>query len=176
MPSPPRPRLIELRLRNITALFNSLDPSPFQEKDLDAAAEEFIVSWAREHPAHAPLMLRLHMEEVPASNPVPMVRSAVRNYFTYRGTLLEREFRQLMRTARTSLAIGLTFLAACLLVSVYLLPEEGGAATRFLRESVVIVGWVAMWRPLELYLYEWWPLKRKARLYERLAGMEVELA
>lgn len=173
-PSPPRP--IELRLRNIAALFNSLDPSPFQEKDLDAAAEEFIVSWAREYPANTPLVLRLHLVEAPAHDPVPMVQGAVRHYFTYRGALLERAFRELMRQARTSLAIGLGFLAACLLVSAYLLPQAGGTLTELLHESLVIVGWVAMWRPLELYLYEWWPLKRKERLYARLAEMGVELA
>ena len=38
---------IELRLRNSLALFNSTDPSPFPEKDLDDEAEAFIVSWAR---------------------------------------------------------------------------------------------------------------------------------
>jgi len=38
---------IELKVRNINALFNSLDPAPFREKDLDAAAEAFIVGWAR---------------------------------------------------------------------------------------------------------------------------------
>ncbi len=176
MPNTLRPQQIELRLRNVTALFNSLDPSPFQEKDLDVAAEEFIVSWARELPANTPLVLRLHLEEPPATDPVPMVREALRNYFTYRGELLHREFKQLMRLARTSLFIGLTFLAVCMVVSVYLLPQEGNALATFLRESVVIVGWVAMWRPLELYLYEWWPLTRKKRLYDRLARMEVVLA
>lgn len=38
------PRRIEVTLRNISALFNSLDPSPFRDKDLDAEAEAFILS------------------------------------------------------------------------------------------------------------------------------------
>jgi hypothetical protein len=24
-----------------------------------------------------------------------------------------------------------------------------------------------MWRPMEIFLYEWWPLLRKGRLYEK---------
>ena len=35
---------IELRLRRIEQLFDSFDPAPFHEKDLDRDAEEFIVS------------------------------------------------------------------------------------------------------------------------------------
>ena len=44
------PAVIELRLREIAQLFNSLDPSPFLERDLDAKAKEFIESWAAEIP------------------------------------------------------------------------------------------------------------------------------
>lgn len=41
---------IEVRLRDLGQLFNSLDPSPFLDRDLDAEAEKFIVSWAHELP------------------------------------------------------------------------------------------------------------------------------
>lgn len=38
----PDSQQIELRLRELAQLFNSLDPSPFIERDLDSDAEEFI--------------------------------------------------------------------------------------------------------------------------------------
>jgi hypothetical protein len=41
---------IEVFVDRIEQLFNSMDPSPFQERDLDDDAEEFIVSWAQEFP------------------------------------------------------------------------------------------------------------------------------
>ena len=41
------PHSISLKLRDMSQLFNSMDPSPFIEKDLDDDAEEFIVSWGR---------------------------------------------------------------------------------------------------------------------------------
>lgn len=171
----PAPHRIELRLRNSLALFNSMDPSPFPEKDLDDEAEAFIVSWARELPSNAPLLLRVHLEERPKEDPTPFLSEAIHTYFRYRSDMLAREFRQLMKQARTSLFIGLSFLAVCLVVSRYLLPEDGNTLTNFLRESLIIAGWVAMWRPIELYLYDWWPLRRKGQLYQRLAGMAVEV-
>jgi len=34
---------------------------------------------------------------------------------------------------------------------------------------------VAMWRPLEIFLYDWWPIRADARLFARLSSMPVEL-
>jgi hypothetical protein len=44
-----------------------------------------------------------------------------------------------------------------------------------LRESILIGGWVAMWRPLEIFLYDWWPIRADVRLYERLSAMPVRV-
>jgi hypothetical protein len=48
---------IQIRMESTAQLFDSLDPSPFNEKDLDKDAEEFIVSWARELPSDVPLKI-----------------------------------------------------------------------------------------------------------------------
>jgi hypothetical protein len=41
---------------------------------------------------------------------------------------------------------------------------------------VIIGGWVAMWRPLEIFLYDWWPLARRQRMFDKLARARVSLA
>jgi hypothetical protein len=43
------------------------------------------------------------------------------------------------------------------------------------REGLTIIGWVAMWKPLDIYLYRWWPLLALRRLYQRLSAMPVEV-
>ena len=43
------------------------------------------------------------------------------------------------------------------------------------RVSLVIAGWVALWRPLEIFLYDWWPIRAEARLHDRLSEMDVRL-
>lgn len=53
--------LIEVKLVELNQLFNSMDPSPFHERDLDHDAEEFIVSWAQEHPKQHELKLVVHL-------------------------------------------------------------------------------------------------------------------
>ena len=56
-PIPPKCEIIEIRLAELNQIFNRMDPSPFQDKDLDPKAEEFIVGWAREVSRNAPLAL-----------------------------------------------------------------------------------------------------------------------
>jgi hypothetical protein len=166
---------MELRLRNVQQLFNSLDPSPFVDRDLDQDAEEYIVSWARELPRSGAFRLVIHVEEYdPAVE--PRVTEAVRHFFAYRAEVVTRDFKQLLREGRLSLAIGLLFLGSCLLGARYL----GGIGTdhpliEFASESLIIGGWVAMWRPLEILLYAWWPLARRRRILMRLAEMEITL-
>jgi hypothetical protein len=169
-------RRIELRLRELAQLFDSFDPAPFHEKDLDRDAEEFIVSWAREFPADAPLVFRLHL---PADQrrfePERTVQDAIANYFAYRAGIARLEVRRTLQQGRASLGIGVVFLVACMLLRSALRQGEHGEWLRFVEEGLLIIGWVAMWRPLELLLYDWWPQLRRKRTYDNLACMRVEV-
>ena len=152
-----------------------MDPSPFHERDLDDDAEEFIVGWAREFPRRDPVSLVVHVNQLPAhADAEHLLETAVHNYFAYRAKLNRLEFRYLLKQGRTSLIIGLTFLAVCMITS-QLLRRQEGTLSIVIREGLIIAGWVAMWRPMEIFLYEWWPLMRRGRLYEKLSRMRVEV-
>jgi hypothetical protein len=167
--------VIRLELGDLAELFNSMDPSPFVDRDLDDDAEEFIVGSARELQS-CPLKLRIYLQQWPDEDPQPLVAQAVHNYFAHREHLTELEFKRLMRVGRTSLVIGLVFLAACLVVIRALPSNSASAWAGVLKESLTIAGWVAMWRPMQIYLYDWWPLRQTAGVYRRLSRMPVEVA
>jgi hypothetical protein len=80
-----------------------------------------------------------------------------------------------MKQGRTSLFIGLVFLATCLVITKTLLRGEAGTWAAVLRESLSIAGWVAMWRPMEIYLYDWWPLRLRRTSYLKLSNMPVDI-
>jgi len=152
-----------------------MDPSPFQERDLDDDAQEFIVSWAREFPRRDPVSLIVYVNQLPVPvDAEQLLETAVHNYFSYRAKLNRLEFRYLLKQGRASLIIGLAFLTACVLTS-QLLRHRAGTLPIILREGLIIAGWVAMWRPMEIFLYEWWPLLRRGRDYEKLSRMRVEV-
>lgn len=181
MEPPDRPtpgeRVIEVRVNELRQLFNAIDPSPFHERDLDPKAEEFIVDWSRTFPADAPLALVVYLEgHAEPSNDRVVLASAIREYFSQRAAASRRRLRELFRRGRISLAIALAFLAVSVIVGNALARyvAQTGAAD-VLREGFLIGGWVAMWRPLEVFLYDWWPIQAQARLFDRLSAMRVEI-
>ena len=167
---------IELNLREIGQLFNTMDPAPFPEKDLDGDAEEFILSWVTEFPTDDPVTLVVHLNEFPAGqNPQSVIEQGVHHYFAYRARLNRLEFRQLLKEGQQSLLIGILFVVVCLTASHAIGGDVNGTFRGIARESLTIAGWVAMWRPMQIYLYDWWPLRRRGQLYLKLSQMKVEV-
>jgi hypothetical protein len=114
-PSPKVEKTIEVNLEDLEQFFNTMDPSPFHEKDLEHDLEEFIVSWATEYSLHDPLRLVVYLQNrSPGTDAQSVIERAVHNYFAYRTGLNQREFKQLLREGRISLLIGLLFLTVCL--------------------------------------------------------------
>src|SRR5262245_6413756 len=172
----PKAHRIELNLRDVNQLFNTMDPSPFNERDLDHDAEEFIVSWARELPLADPLVLVVHLAALPHDRDAQeMIQEAIHHYFSYRLQLSRLEFRHLMKDGRKSLLIGVVFLAACLTIGNLFIGPGTGTFSMIEREGFTIAGWVAMWRPMEIYLYDWWPLRRRQAILKKLSRMPVEV-
>ena len=92
--------------------------------------------------------------------------------------MAEHEFRRLLRLGRTSLLVGLAFLSLCTLGAKALGALGGGPYPYLdiLREGLIIAGWVAMWRPIQIFLYEWWPIVRRRRMLQNLSRAQVRVA
>src|SRR5215470_974041 len=98
---------IEVRLSSIDQLFDTLDPSPFREKDLDKDVEEFIVSWAREMHKDLPFTILVHLPEKQLTRPeAKEIGPAVTGFFSYSAQQIGLELKELLRVGRRSLAIG----------------------------------------------------------------------
>jgi len=171
---PPSCELIEVHVSELRQLFNPIDPSPPREKDLDSRAEEFIVAWARAAKRDAQLALLVEVDTPERPDEAATVRDAVHEFFRQRSLSASRRLSQLFRIGRTSLLIGIAFLAAAVMAA-GLVDRSIGHTTAgaLLRESMVIGGWVALWRPLEIFLYDWWPILAERKLYDRLSVMPV---
>ncbi len=167
--------VLELSVGELRQLFNAMDPAPFRERDLDPNAEDYIVAWAREASRTAPLALlvRISREPVTAAS-AQVLRDSVHSYFALRAKATRKQLRQLFRVGRVSLLIGLVFLAFAIVLGEFV----AGFASKesysgIIKESFVIGGWVALWRPLEIFLYDWWPIRAEAKLFDRLGAMDV---
>lgn len=167
---------IELRLYHLTQLFNSMDPTPFHSKALDRDAEAFIETWAQGLPLRSRLALTIHLETLPPEpDPAALLSEAIHNHFGDKATLTRRSLNLLFRQGRLSLLIGILFVTLCLFLADIIAQQGSGTAITIARESLTIVGWVAMWRPLQIFLYDWWPLARSIRVYRMLQAARVSV-
>jgi hypothetical protein len=168
--------LIEIRVNDVAQLFHTLDPFPFREKDLADEAEDYIVGWAREMPGNRPFRIVVHIPDDESQKRASRdFVEAYNRYFAGRAVVVQRDLNELFRIGRRSLLIGASILVTCFLlahlVGSYLTDT---AFKRLAEESFLILGWVANWRPLEIFLYDWWPLARRRDLYHRLSVATVE--
>ena len=166
---------IELRVDDIAQLFDTLDPYPFPERDLNHDAEEFILGWARELSPHRPITIMVHHPDTAQQRGAfDALKLAMARYFAARSQSSQRDLNELFRVGRYSLAIGVTTLLGCLLLSQLTAQFfDSRPLNQLIQESFLILGWVANWRPLEIFLYDWWPIIRKRNLYRRLAAARI---
>jgi hypothetical protein len=167
--------LIELHVRELGQLFHLLDPAPFYDRKLDRDAEQYIVDHARDHSRAASLSIVIYVDERISAEECRKVADAVRAHFTRNIERSRRDMRQLFARGRVALAIGLPILFASIIAGESVQLSGAGPLAGVLRESLLVGGWVAMWRPLEVFLYDWWPIRERRRIFERLGSMDVQV-
>lgn len=167
---------IDLKVKHSRQLFDGRDPAPFRERDLDAGAVEYLLAAAQEIPSKQPLAIVVTIAE----EPEPRLASdeiveAVRGHFLYEGEQIERRLREHVRRGRMILGVGLTVLVVFLALAESTASLPPGPLREILREGLVITGWVAMWRPLEVLLYDWWPMIDERRQVRRILNAPVSI-
>ncbi len=168
---------LNLYLAETRQLFDSMDPAPFRERDLDPKADAYVVDWAREAPARMPLRLVVHLgRETATEATTAVLREAVDDHFRRRAEATWARLRRLFREGRIAGLIGFGFLLAAIVIGDWIASRV--ASERYaivIQESLIILGWVAIWRPMGIFLYDWWPIRAEARLLDRLAEMDVKV-
>lgn len=169
-------RWIEVRVKTAAQLFDSRDPAPFRDRDLDDDFVEYIISAARECPRATPLKFVIHIEEEEKIElPRDAIRDAIHTFLVYQVDRQSGDLKSFMKRAEVFLVIGLSVLALCVAIAQHIPKFEPPGAFGILREGVVIFGWVSIWKPLELILYDWYPLYEKLRFHRKLLASEIQI-
>jgi hypothetical protein len=167
---------IDIRLKTSRQLFDLRDPAPFRERDLDPAAVEHILSCVRELPKRSPIRLVLFFTDEPETDVSgEVVRQAIRSHFEYERDLMTRKIADNFRHGRLLAVVGVAILALFLTFAELSSHLPLGAVRPVLREGLVITGWVAMWRPVEVLLYDWWPMVEQRRLITKALEAPIDL-
>ena len=168
--------LIEIKLTSIMQLFNSFDPAPFHEKELDSAAEHYIIDTVKDFPSKTQFKIIIYLpSDLANSDRGRSIGQAVQNHFEYKMLVADRKFRQHFKHGRTSLVIGLSFLAVALIGRQMASHLSDQFFAQMFADALLIIGWAAMWEPVTVLLYELWPIVQTKNVYSRISRMEIEV-
>ena len=163
---------IEIRLERLEQLYDLLDPAPFRDKALDRAAEAYLLECAEDAPGDEPLRLRVCVPPALVAREAE-VAEAVHSHFGWLWARADKRRAARARMHRFAMLLGVVVLLAAL--GLRGLFAEGGGIAEVLREGLLILGWVAMWRPVEWVLFDTWEYRQRRSALKRLATAEVRL-
>ena len=164
---------IEIRISGLAQLFDPLDPAPLQARALDHNAERYIRASAGTHRPIEPLRLLVHLSESLRAHAADAT-DAIHAHFRRVHEQGERTFRRRLRTGGRTLVVALVVLAGSFWLRSLLSDIEERTLARGLSEGLLILGWVAMWRPVEILLFEHWESHLDHAMVERLASIPIE--
>ncbi|RKP17719.1 hypothetical protein ROZALSC1DRAFT_30507 [Rozella allomycis CSF55] len=220
--------VISVHIQHLSQFFNSFDPSPFHERDMDSNAEEFILTYADEIALDKKIekyKVEIVLGELPDRNEYDFIvlgaelarkskrpvspyaryeitspgageidkmkailsddlQLAINNHFDFQSQKADNELKKLFRTGRTSLIAGVIILVVCLLGSEFLTStysEADGNITlssaktwaQMGQNALQILAWVSLWRPLEIFLFNWFPLLQHRKLLRKLSQCDA---
>ena len=159
---------VRVHVRSLAQLFNSLDPSPFWDRDLDPTAAQFIEDEFREKLSAHTWHLDVHVLD--GAELATDLQAAVEHYYVRLAGSARLRLRENLRVTQIALLGGTAIFLACMTLRQLL---SGISASRFINEGLIVLAWLALWRPTEALVYGWVPLYRQRRLYQRLAAIRV---
>jgi hypothetical protein len=113
--------------------------------------------------------------DIAATERAMKIPPAIHNHFQYKMLVAERKFRSRFRYGRSTFLIGLTFLTIALIARQLVSSLNNHLLAQIFADALLIIGWVAMWEPITVLLYELWPLIQLKKTYEKISTMEIEV-
>jgi len=166
---------IVLDLHSADQLFIAHDSLFYGKRMLNPDAEEIIIEEATTASSNDHFHLKIHLGKDGMSRK-DEIETAIHRHFNYRRKKSEREIKRILYLGWRGLLISIAFLAFLISLTLFILKQlpEGGFSV-IIREILVILGWVALWRPADFLLYEWRQFKREVNLFRKLEQCKVEI-
>lgn len=166
-----RAATVSVRVRDLAQLFNSLDASPFWDRDLDTHAAAFIEEEFSENRSAPAWHLHVHASE--GADLADDLQPALEHYYTRMAHSAALRLHEQTRLGQLALLGGIAIFLLSMSARGILGRLSTHGLSPLLDEGLIILAWLALWRPIETLVYGWVPLYRKRRLYQRLAAVQV---
>jgi len=171
--------VIEVRVPSLAHFYNVIDPSPDDNKELNRATDSYIMDSLREMSAEkrksAIILLDIDSSLYTNESTRTDIERAINSHFSYRYCSELKNYKYAMSKGRRYLARGLLFLVVCLvLTSIISSFSIQNDIINAIGQSFVVIGWVALWKPVEFYLYDRRDMINELKMLQLLETIQVK--
>ena len=163
---------IQVRVATVEGIFNPMDPTPLEERSLNQEVADCIEEWAEDFDKDHEITVEIYVADGRLAGREGAITNGLHNHFEYREWQSGRQLSKLLREGRISLLIGIGAITGFNLLS-KAIRSSTNPVIEIIHEGLSVLGWVSMWKPMEIFLYEWWPIRRERRACRRLAEAHV---
>lgn len=166
---------IDVKAQRIEQLFDNRDPAPFRERDLDPDLAAYLVDAGGDLAAHEKFAIVFWLEHAARD---AALEHAFRAHFEDTIVRSKRQRRRNRRDGTVMLLLGLVLVVVLFTLAQVVGVSVPGSIGAGLREGLLISSWVVLWRPVEILIYGWIPVRQERRVVERLlaATLSVRIA
>ena len=171
-PEHPRPEFA-IRLASIDQLFWEFDGRPVADRTLSGDARWYLLDeWERVRNAEPSHLVVYAPESDRADADEDAVRSAIWTSLRRASGPL-RSVDPLSRQEKVAASIGIMFLLVCVMASTAMDQASENVFIEGLSQGILLVGWVALWRPAERFVVEVAPHMINRRRFNEFADIDV---
>jgi len=166
--------VIEMALQEPSDIYDDKDPSPLRMRDFKKEVEKYITDCIREIPHAKKLRVEFYFYEF--SNEAmekELLKKSYHDFFAFEIKIKRFELREKIKRGIKSLLIGSTFLFFCILISHLIKDHNDSIFKSFFLEGLNVLGWVSLWNPVQVFLYEIWPIVKERKIMERALHVDV---
>lgn len=104
-----------------------------------------------------------------------LATNVLHKFFDYRAQMAKKDLAHNFAQGITAIIFSVILVISCALIFIIFKALGASDGLMTLISSILMIAcWVAVWTPVEIFLFNWWPIRHEVRVYKKLSTMEVE--
>lgn len=158
----------------INQYFNQHDPAPQYKRQLSQEFEGYIMNYVIAAKRYTKLEFRITINSEEERKYTEPLIHAIRRHFSIRKTLKEAEFKRFKKRSYALLFVALSIGLLCHWLLPSLLPAgEGHGFMSAVTNSLDVLSWVTLWRPIDKLVFQWNPFLKEISILDKLINAEI---
>ena len=169
--------IIELNIdiKNIDDLLKSNGSIASIEESLSKSIEEYLFKAVKGYPTSQKIKLLIIIKDSQRQWNDEEIASLVHSHFCYKVKETRIYLKEQFRQWGINFFIGILFLILCLIIGGILDKFTYIGMIKIIKESLLIIGWVALWEPVSFILFGWRVINRDKNYYKKLCNVPIEI-